>query len=733
MSWETELHAVLARFHEAAGPEGVETLVAGEPPSSAARETAKAIGRLQRRHAPLLASSDTRSVLVHGIQDAVEKSPKAALGLISLLLELQVISFGEFLDAYADVLERWTIPEASVLCRHLATHGGLLESTFAQQDAAARRVSRARLLGIVNAFEKKLSWCPPPAATAISELHLMCYTLTPMSFQGICNRGLRDCPGRHFTIPELPTVVAEMGITAGAGTPAAAAYGDVTREDHHTQQVEEQGEVPDDASESSSGSVRNFKQVGDKRRRTAGPTVKPGQRTVVSSVQLYRHWKGVVALLQDPVTTLTSTTVARALDLVAALHGAVHFFRSTPATREDMQETLQPLKEEEFAIAPGQTESTGPMVLPSDEEMQPAPADSPPAIQKASTFFSWKDRFDKATATYDAQLSFPAFSQLLLTEAFRRDLSLRTSSMLRELFFKRRTASASAFENLHPSLRSAIASLSDAVYRLQKQITSCSLPFPTLAFNGVPWFAVPPTWTPPATLASIVAEIDSQEVMMAYWKWDGCNESKEPSWAETDTATISEEAIDTTAVLNRASTHAGLWRGAHGVSPRELLHKRCKVLRETFLPVVRAFAASRHVPAGAPMEEADTGVSVIAGLLAPPTFSRERQAWYLGAPPNPVDIRKATVFEKLQEKWADYKAKVTTDEDPQYQIEEDEKIVKDSLFQWRCHRLLNLTNLQLYDYSHQDRDLRMKIREASLEDLIQAVIQKEAPKPRPST
>lgn len=43
-------------------------------------------------------------------------------------------------------------------------------------------------------------------------------------------------------------------------------------------------------------------------------------------------------------------------------------------------------------------------------------------------------------------------------------------------------------------------------------------------------------------------------------------------------------------------------------------------------------------------------------------------------------------------------------------IREDEKIVKDPVFQWRCHRLLNLTNLHLYDHSNQDKELRSKVR-----------------------
>lgn len=92
---------------------------------------------------------------------------------------------------------------------------------------------------------------------------------------------------------------------------------------------------------------------------------------------------------------------------------------------------------------------------------------------------------------------------------------------------------------------------------------------------------------------------------------------------------------------------------------------------------------------------------------------------------NVVDIQ-ATVGEKLFEKFEDHKLKVMSvsetverryhciarhlqDDDPKNEIEEDEKIVKDPLFQWRCHRLLNLTNLKLYDHSNQDKELRSKV------------------------
>jgi len=51
------------------------------------------------------------------------------------------------------------------------------------------------------------------------------------------------------------------------------------------------------------------------------------------------------------------------------------------------------------------------------------------------------------------------------------------------------------------------------------------------------------------------------------------------------------------------------------------------------------------------------------------------------------------------------------DEDPVNEIEADEKVVRDPLFQWRCHRLLNLTNLHLYDHSNQDKQLRLKVRQ----------------------
>lgn len=101
----------------------------------------------------------------------------------------------------------------------------------------------------------------------------------------VCNRGTRDLPPQHF---QLPTAIGDVELW---GPPELS----------DTEQSKDDG---GSASDSSSGSVRNFQQSGDKRRRTAGAVDVSGGVGDVSPTIRRKQSKGKGKLLHELVTQL---------------------------------------------------------------------------------------------------------------------------------------------------------------------------------------------------------------------------------------------------------------------------------------------------------------------------------------------------------------------------------------------------------------------------------------------
>lgn len=365
-------------------------------------------------------------------------------------------------------------------------------------------------------------------------------------------------------------------------------------------------------------------------------------------------------------------------------------------------------------------------------------------------------------SSLNSKPTFSAFRNAIDDDFFRRSLLHRFSAFLRGLKVKSRKTSLtstnethSLFDTLASELKVLVKQFSDSLYRLLKRLPTIPVADPPVpSSEGLPWFISSSaiSLSPIENLSVLGGEFDSQEVMMARWKREGCNEAKEPNWRKNEMPHLLSTAIKSinevsslpTSVLSPdVSSHSsetqmpGWWTiisPASGISTRKAkrsnldhdLLARWKSYSMNALPILQESNGKRTSEQRLPLETNVTGeercVETLAGkILVPPRFDRERIEWYLDPP---KELNEATIGAKLFAKFEDYKAKVVSDEDPVNDIREDEKIVKDPVFQWRCHRLLNLTNLHLYDHSNQDKELRSKIREASVEDLIQAVIKR---------
>ncbi|XP_053993807.1 uncharacterized protein LOC128884421 isoform X2 [Hylaeus volcanicus] len=656
--------------------------------------------------APLLRTFfvDTFSVFSEYLIKNQPLNKKAALQVIVFLANFltreTLIYYGDFFDIICGIFERCTIEESVQLCECICDQHKYIKEILDQEPSATLRIARARLVALVNAFEKKIYGTIDNFSGILSRLKTVCFKLIPMNFQGLCNKGIRDAYGRHFNLKER-NFINDLGQRF--------------RKFDCSEIVKGHEEVADTSMSDTSAEVEKGSHQKKRRRLSSVRSDSLDVDALFRSV--HGNWESILNFFQDPALLLGLSNLSEGkeyFNLLKKLLILLSHHNSIPSISEVIPRAEGPLpfiKHQHLCDR---------VVLCCGQAY----------LDKAHTPMDYTTNGVYGLNYFD-NLSLDAFKEAWTSSAFKRSILMALISTVRVFYINRHyvnqkikltTAQATPSEGLtalctilSPSLVSSLSELHKNLCSLLHRCSSCFNGVPSVSIHSLPWFSAPRNWYPPLILSDFVNELNDQETLMTHWKKTGYTET----W-KNDLETVPKDLLNHPIALSS--------RLRVGTIPNQSTRFKYKQRPNSyiteFLPVLSFLDTALDESV---VQETSTQIKVIGhDNLPPPAFYREREEWCLPESTlSKTTLLRKTIPEKLVEKWNDYKEKVMSDEDAINQIEPADKVVNDSVFQWRCDRLLNFTNLQLYDYSNQNRELRSKIREASLEDIIRAAMQLE--------